>query len=634
MALLEKLSAYFSAHPITPTPPIWIPKIWNQFGYDAVLNERSGEIQVDPHGLSAAVIEQVLSTPAIELDVELDLDQSTIYAALVRYTAAWSYAGDGQTQSGTFLRMLWLLPLLKKIGVDILYLLPVTKISGLNKKGDIGSPYAVRDYFSLDEALHDPLLDDVDDLTLDNEFAVLIEACHRLGIRVVHDLIPRVTAMDASLINEHPDWIYWIQRDSLEGFAPPEVPELEFFEECTLDTVDSVYRAPMTQDHLAKFSVSPDQLNPAVWAKLKARANGNVTKLVTLIEQELGVVPAPAHSDWINDIQPIWTDITFLRLYFDVFPGVLQYLNEDQPPYILFDTIKCNRFPATQPNDELWDLLDEVVRFQMTEYGLDGFRVDIGHTLPPELLQRLFAQMNGARKHPIIISEDLFNRNHERAAASGYNVMLGSGWNVTANLTWDRLRTHVRELAELKIHVFACGETPDTPRMVSRAGGVDLARMLSIFNGFLPHGVPFINTGLEVNERQPLNCGMGDTPGSATIPRAFFNMLEIDWRSGHDMFELLCRVADQRSRHAALIRPENFFDATTSEPLIAFGYRAEGHGSLAIVMNLSHSADVLINWKTLGVTAGQVLLDSTTKVTNSIPPERLHPLQSLLVWQS
>lgn len=400
--------------------------------------------------------------------------------------------------------------------------------------------------------------------------------------------------------------------------------------------METVYTSAATAGHLAKFSLPPDQLDPDVWHRLLARADGDVTLLMEFVEMEMGIVPAPAHSDWINDVQPIWTDVTFLRLYFDVYPGISQHLPEGQPPYVLFDTIKCNRFPATEPNAALWDLLDESVRFQMSTYELDGFRVDIGHTLPPELLSRLFATMRKNRRHPVIISEDLFNRNHERARDTGYNIMLGSGWNVMADLSWARLRGHVAELPDLKIHVFACAETPDTPRITSRPGGIRLSRMMAVFNGFLPNGIPLINTGLEVNERQPLNCGLGDNTGGADIPRAFFNEMVIDWRADSAMFELLCATAQTRKRFADSLTAESFFLCDTAEPLVAFGFRSDSDGVVLLLLNLDKDGDVAVELADLvpdPVVEWDVVLDSAArKQQNECPvPNALHPQQAVIV---
>lgn len=615
-----------------------IPSIWYRRFGDAASCAPSKEQAINPYEHTANILEYLLAADAPNLDMPINLDNSVIYTTLVRYSAAWNYDGSGDWQSGTFLRMLWLLPMLQDMGVNILYLLPVTRNSELNRKGDLGSPYAIADYFSLDPALHDPLLDGLTDLSLDDELALLIAGCHRLGIRVVHDFIPRVTAMNNELVKQHPDWIYWIRRETLPGFAPPEVPGLDPFTECTPDRLASLYQAPATAGHLAKFSLAPNQLDPDLWQRLQAQAEADGSELITLVEEQMGIVPAPAHSDWINDVQPVWTDIAFLRLYLDVHPAARPYLPAGQPPYVLFDTIKCNRFPGEEPNAPLWQWLEDAVAHQMQRYGFDGFRIDIGHTLPPSLLQRLIDRMHEGCAHPLIISEDLFNRNHEQARATGYNIMLGSGWNVMADATHERLFTYLRELADLKIHVFACTETPDTPRITSRPGGKALARALTLFNGFLPNGIPFINTGLEVNELQPLNCGLADNTDGADIPRAFFNRMQIAWQDNHDMHALLCHIAQLRARFAALLSPQHFVLLAAPAPVLLFGYRQQNQ-SLMLAINLDPLQAQPLDWARLSPELGadaERLLDSHQGIQPATTgrPSQLAPLQAVLLWQA
>ena len=615
----------------------WIPSIWNQHGYDSILDRSPGEICVDPLLYTETVIDNATESPGQDLDATLDLDRAVIYSSLVRYTTAWDYDKSGTFQMGSFLRMIWLLPMLKRMGVTILYLLPVTRCSSLNMKGDLGSPYAIQDFFSLDPALHDRLLDPIPGIALDDELSILVAVCHSYGIRVVHDFIPRVAAMDATFIQDHPDWIYWIHRSALPGFAPPRVPELGPFEECTPENLATIYRSAATASHLAKFSAAPDALNPTLWAELKDASNGDVNALVTSVADRMNIVPAPAHSDWVNDVQPIWTDISFLRLFDDVHPASQELISAGQPPYVLFDTIKCNRFPAGKPNEGLWTMLLDAVHFQMQRYGFDGFRVDIGHTLPQQLLADLVKAMGEHRKHPIIISEDLFNRNHERARAAGYNIMLGSAWNVAANLTWEGLRRHIEESESLSIHAFACAETADTPRIITRPGGERLARMCGVVNGFIPHGVPFINTGLEVGESEPLNCGLGDNTGGADIKRAFFHRMRIDWTRPGPMFSLLCEVAGLRARFKDLLHAEHFHLLAVDRPVIAFAYRSsDPAGMLMVVLNMDHDLPAGLPDLLIGHRAStKVLLDSLGTIPpGSVLPGNLQSLQCLVLWQS
>lgn len=90
------------------------------------------------------------------------------------------------------------LPRLKDLGIDILWLMPIHPI-GLEKRkehpGDLGSPYSVRDYLSVNP----------DYGTLD-DFKALVREAHELGLKVILDWVPNHTAWDAVWVKEHPEF--------------------------------------------------------------------------------------------------------------------------------------------------------------------------------------------------------------------------------------------------------------------------------------------------------------------------------------------------------------------------------------------------------------------------------------------
>ncbi|CAM4372764.1 alpha-amylase [Paenibacillus alkaliterrae] len=634
---LARISSFIRSRISDNTTLVWLPAVWNTCGYADILEVKQGEILVAAYPFLDAHLEQLgRDAHRYHLEEATNLDESVIYSSLVRYSTAWDTDHDGNIESGTFLKMILLLPLLKQMGVNILYMLPVTRYSTINLKGDIGSPYAVQSMFELDPNLHDPLLDDMTSITLNDEMSALVAACHLLDIKVTVDFIPRVTARNSDLIRNHPEWVYWIHNEALEGFAPPPIPELDFFEECKPDKLETVYRSGETAAFLAKFSLPPNDLNEELWLQLKHRSQETGEELLHLIEEEMGITTAPAHSDWINDVQPIWTDITFLRLYADNNPLVEHLIKPDQAPYVLFDTIKCNYYPAKKPNRELWDLLIEGLRFNLNTYGIDGFRIDIGHVLPVPLLDEMFDVVKSIKPEALLISEDLFNRNHQKAAAVGYNIMLGSGWNIMTDITKDNLTEYLRELPQLAIHVFACAETADTPRITSR-GGVALARMIAVLNGFLPNAIPYITTGFEMNEELPLNCGLGDNTDGADIPRAFFNRMQIDWSKSESMIPLLSELHEFKSLKRNLMDAEKFFVAESPEHVVMYGYMDEEErliccfnlsGDQAVELSLAPFRNVDAAWK-VGIDSHfrQEQLSSAALSANKV---KLQPYQAII----
>jgi hypothetical protein len=114
--------------------------------------------------------------------------------------------------------------------VDTVYLLPITALGSANRKGDLGSPYGIRNPMALDDRLADPL---VPQLTVEEQFAAFCEAAHRMGLKVVLEFVFRTAAQDADWAKEHPDWFYWIRADAQDrssanpaGYGnPPFTPE-------------------------------------------------------------------------------------------------------------------------------------------------------------------------------------------------------------------------------------------------------------------------------------------------------------------------------------------------------------------------------------------------------------------------
>src|SRR5512135_1202437 len=103
------------------------------------------------------------------------------------------------TPEGTFRAAEKHLPRLKDLGVDILWLMPIHPIGLKNRKGTLGSPYAVRDYYGVN-----PEFGSLDDLKH------LVSAAHALGMHVILDWVANHTAWDNPLVGQHPDWY---QRD-------------------------------------------------------------------------------------------------------------------------------------------------------------------------------------------------------------------------------------------------------------------------------------------------------------------------------------------------------------------------------------------------------------------------------------
>lgn len=99
------------------------------------------------------------------------------------------------TPEGTFKAFEPHLPRLREMGVDILWLMPIHPIGEKNRKGTLGSYYAVKDYYGVNPEFG----------TL-NDLKSLVQKIHQLGMYVVIDWVANHSAWDNTLVTEHPEW--------------------------------------------------------------------------------------------------------------------------------------------------------------------------------------------------------------------------------------------------------------------------------------------------------------------------------------------------------------------------------------------------------------------------------------------
>lgn len=111
------------------------------------------------------------------------------------------------TQEGTFEAFRQHLPRLKSMGVDILWLMPINPIGEKNRKGTLGSYYSIKNYKDVNPEFG----------TLE-DFTILVNEIHELGMYVIIDWVANHTAWDHPWTVEHPDWYV---KDSTGNLLSP-----------------------------------------------------------------------------------------------------------------------------------------------------------------------------------------------------------------------------------------------------------------------------------------------------------------------------------------------------------------------------------------------------------------------------
>ena len=115
----------------------------------------------------------------------MQLRNMTIYSIFVR------------NHGGTFSVVEKDLPRIKALGVDVIWLLPIHPIGKVQRKGSLGSPYAIADYRKVN-----PEYGTMED------FQHFADVVHANGMKLMIDVVYNHTSPDSWLAQNHPEWFY------------------------------------------------------------------------------------------------------------------------------------------------------------------------------------------------------------------------------------------------------------------------------------------------------------------------------------------------------------------------------------------------------------------------------------------
>lgn len=159
--------------------------------------------------------------PYVELQHPEWSKNATIYEVNIRQ----------YTKEGTFNAFAEHLPRLKKLGVDILWLMPIHPIGEKNRKGEKGSYYAVKDYLAVN-----PEFGSLEDLKN------LVKKAHDMDMYVILDWVANHSAWDNPLTQSHPDWY---TKDHKGNFQP--TPWWDWS-----DIIDFDYQNPAMREYMTQ----------------------------------------------------------------------------------------------------------------------------------------------------------------------------------------------------------------------------------------------------------------------------------------------------------------------------------------------------------------------------------------------
>lgn len=567
--------------------PYWIPGLWIDFQTTRPQNLNPYQFYIE----RLEAIQRSNKQPLIEGELHGGWTRNAItYNLFPRVTTAFNHTEEpelkagvnriGWRNTGSLLKCIALLPYIHSMGFNTVHLLPITAVGQDGKKGTLGSPYGIRNPYRLDENLNEPAA--VEDVEL--LFRAFVEAAHQLGIRVVMEFVLRTASKDSDLVKEHPSWFYWIRED---------IPD-----------------RPANSKDTTKFGSplwSPEKMGELYW-KVNS---GQFHDLVPPSETYRQMYTDPPHPDhvhmenghWIGVLsdgtrvripgaftdwppessQAPWTDVTYLRLF-----------DHPQFNYMAYNTLRMYDSRLAREENivhDLWDTIVGIIPHYQHTCGIDGVMIDMGHSLPHDLMQKVIRTARQINPDFAFWSED-FSISHQ-SREMGYNAVMGYlifDMHQPENMQKfvDRLSYHSPENI-----FFITPENHNTPRAATRSNALGFCHQVLLYMVALP-GMPFMSSGFELYEEHPINTGLNFTPEQvAKYPPEklpLFSEWAYNWTRNGNMVGAARYANHLRKTYMDLLanpNPSTILPGSSDNPNIFVFLRHNENHTLVFVFNMT-----------------------------------------------
>lgn len=563
----------------------FIPAIW----FDPYKSQEISRININPPVFFLEAISKIKELSHYKFNLSDDWSNfAVIYNMLTRFTTAFDHNDDGKIsiaplrsgwrETGTFLKTIALLPYIFSLGCNTVYMLPITSIGIDGKKGNLGSPYAIKNPYKLDINLSEPILE----MTVEEEFSAFVEAAHLLGMKVVTEFVFRTASIDSDLAFEHPKWFYWIKNaipnrivpDDENSYGPPIFSDADIEKiKDKVEKKDFENLIPPSKIYRNMFTVVPETTfyeNEKLRGKLR---NGEIVKIPS------------AFADWPpNDVQPVWSDVTYLKLY-----------EHKDFNYIAYNTVRMydNKL-AKEENivKDLWDSITDIIPYYQNNYGIDGVMIDMGHALPSKLRAEIINKARKNNKYFVFWEENFVLS--KKSIEDGYNASLG--YLPFDQHSAQKMNALIYQMSAegSPIPFFLTPESHNTPRAASRKGADDFSKLAWAINSFLP-GLLFIHSGFELCEVNPVNTGLGfnkeDQEKFPPVKLPLFSNLSLNWTNDKNIIDFIRKINEIRDEYFQDFKenysPKTLVHLKASDPDIIAYIRIIKTHRLLILCNLS-----------------------------------------------
>ena len=351
-------------------------------------------------------------------------------------------------------------------------------------KGRAGSPYSVKDYYSVNPDLADNPAKRLE------EFEALIARTHQHGMKVIIDIVPNHIARDYQSLGK---------PESVRDFGVDDDKTVEFSADNDFYyVVGQDFKVPKLDDGYSPLGGEKHPLADGLFNESPAKWTGNGSRAAQ-----------PSINDWYETVK-------------------VNYGVKPDGSYTFATLPEAYRFKNYQAHSEFWQnkkVPNSWIKFRdITQFwlakGVDGFRYDMAEMVPVEFWSYLNSAIKMTNKDAFILAE-VYNpkqyRDYIQLGKMDYlydkvdfydrlkDIMQGHG------NTGDLANIQQR-YSDIEQHLLHFLENHDEQRIASPgfAGSADKAKPAMVVSALISRSPTMIYFGQEVGEDGSEETGFGD----------------------------------------------------------------------------------------------------------------------------
>ncbi|UII74628.1 alpha-amylase family protein [Flagellimonas sp. HMM57] len=350
-------------------------------------------------------------------------------------------------------------------------------------KGRAGSPYAVKDYYNVNPDLA------IDPSKRLEEFEALIERTHKVGMKVLIDIVPNHVARNYEGLTN---------PEGVSDFGSNDDTSLEYHINNNFYYIpDLSFTVPQWQDGYLPLGGSQNKLADGAFKERPAKWTGNGSRLAQ-----------PHFNDWYETV----------KVNYGVRPDGTKDFDELSEDFSNKDYKAHLEFWKDKTVPDSWDKFKDITLYWL-DLGVDGFRFDMAEMVPVEFWSYLNSNIKTKNPDAFLLAE-VYNpqlyRDYIHKGKMDYlydkvelydsikHIMKGYGWT-------DHIPVVQKGMADIEHHMLHFLENHDEQRIASPdfVGRAEIAKPAMVVSATLSTSPTMIYFGQEVGEPGAEDAGFG-----------------------------------------------------------------------------------------------------------------------------